>query len=345
MSEEYNFALQGAGIAIVACASALGAGFSFWIAHAKRHGGKNLEWLAALLVLLKGLGAGVAISTALIHLIGEASDSFEEVGWSGGEDQYDAWPYVFAQVGILMMASGEYFARRQKSTHETSCEGQIENDESQAIGSAERNNAEALMDVDHGHGHGHGQTHTGGHVIEVSKSKNTDSFVSSKELSSKRTAAFMMEVSVITHSIIIGLDLGLQNEENWKTLVIAIVFHQFFEGIALAQVIAEAQYDKLLRALLALLAFVLTTPTGIAIGMIVIAATNSDQEPSQLTLTIGILNSLCGGFLLYIGMINLLNNWFVQNENFLRAKPSYYTLGWVGVTLGMAAMAVIGIWA
>lgn len=336
-TSKYNYALQGAGLVIVASASALGAGFSYWIAHAKRHGGKELVFVAKLLSLLKGMGTGVAISTALIHLIGEAYDGFEAAGWSC---IYDSWPMVFALIGIFLIAFSEFMARRmhaESGTHQS---------DNQKAGTSDtrRTDPEALLDVDHGHGH------VPKHDVpeaapSPSPSKDTDSFISSKEITSKRTAAAMMELSVVTHSVIVGLDLGLRNESAWSTFVVAVLFHQFFEGIALAQVVAEARYESLLRAMLALGAFVLTTPLGIAIGMIVRATTGVNSTPTGVDLLLAILNSLCGGFLLYVGMVNLLSSWFVQDANFLRATAPYAVLGWVGLAMGMAAMAIIGIWA
>jgi len=333
---DYNVALQGAGIAIVAAASALGASVSFWIAHAKQRGGKELVCLARLLTLLKGLGTGVCISTALIHLIAEASDNFgpepEGNNWSEITG-YDSWNMVFALIGILLMGIAEFFTRRTHLFSETSVGNETRAKD-------ETGSPEALMDVDHGHGHGHE------HGGECSKNEaDSSSFTTSNPISSKRTSALMMEVSVLTHSVMVGLTLGLQTEEGWKPLVVAILFHQFFEGIALAQVIAEARYESLWRSLLALLAFVLTTPIGIAIGMIVIVSTGERELTIGVRTLLGILNSVCGGFLLYIGMINLLNGWFVQDKGILRAEGIYALLGWTGVTLGMAAMAIIGIWA
>lgn len=358
----YSFALQGAGMAIIAACSSLGAGFSFWVAHVKQtettqNAKAKFKCIASLLVALKGLGTGVTISTALIHLIAEAFESFEENCWVE-KTGYDAWPMVFAMIGIIILGGVDFHARRVQ-VEEQANRASIKygsNDETRR--SASRLNPEALMDVDHGHGHGnhhHGhhdhQSNTGSPSVETSTNRmqmNTQSIEeppADDDIEEKRRTAALMEGSVVTHSIIIGLDLGLQNADGWRGLVVALAFHQFFEGIALAQVIAEAHYGSLMRSAVALFVFVCTTPSGVAVGMIVRAATGADETPTGVTTLIGILNSLCGGFLLYIGMINLLVPWFVQDQALLRASRAYAVNGWCFVAIGMAAMAIVGIWA
>ena len=42
--------------------------------------------------------------------------------------------------------------------------------------------------------------------------------------------------------MLVGFDLGIQDRDTWRTLIIAICFHQFFEGFALGQIILEARF-------------------------------------------------------------------------------------------------------
>ena len=73
----------------------------------------------------------------------------------------------------------------------------------------------------------HGHNHSHGGAILHSDSLN----------------AYLLELGIASHSIIIGIALGVARDE-FISLFIALVFHQFFEGIALSAVVMEAQMKK-----------------------------------------------------------------------------------------------------
>ena len=58
---------------------------------------------------------------------------------------------------------------------------------------------------------------------------------------SNRVTAYLLELGIAVHSIIIGIALGVAREE-FRSLFIALVFHQFFEGIGLSSVVSEADF-------------------------------------------------------------------------------------------------------
>ena len=85
------------------------------------------------------------------------------------------------------------------------------------------------------------------------------------EHSHSRSSLYSLEIGIALHSVLIGITLGAATTE-LVPLLIAISFHQFFEGIALASVIFESSIDQLQS--IGLLAFYsLGTPIGIAIGI------------------------------------------------------------------------------
>jgi len=342
----YSYAWQGAGLAFVFVASLIGVGFSYFLAHLhhkenEEYHKKNVEncekagyadsvtltlendapdhmhvhnhdvntgkdhlsgVLDAVLIFLKGLGVGIIISVALVHLINEAYDPFTDAGWIS-DDTYDAWPMVFAIIGILLMAMIEFTA---STLVERSYELQT--------------NADATE-------------------------------LSARELRKKKRLALMVELSILAHSVLVGFDLGLQYHDGWQTLVIAICFHQFFEGIALAQVVGDAKRSKLSAAVI-LIGFCLVTPLGIGIGMATMSGIptgedGDDVKPQWANILIGIIDGLCGGVLLYVGLLSLLLPWFIESKVLKSSKTSfvYIFLGWLGIVLGLAIMCVIGIWA
>ena len=88
----------------------------------------------------------------------------------------------------------------------------------------------------------------------------------SKSLTAKQRSAILVEASILIHSVLIGFDLGLQTKSQWVPLVIAITFHQFFEGFAVGQIVLDAQFTFWKK--FAMTAFYsLTTSVGIAIGI------------------------------------------------------------------------------
>merc|ERR1712078_634176 len=76
----------------------------------------------------------------------------------------------------------------------------------------------------------------------------------------------MGELSILIHSVLIGFDMGLQTKSVWIPLCIAISFHQFFEGFAVAQILLDAKFGFWKK--FAMTAFYsLTTSVGIVIGI------------------------------------------------------------------------------
>ena len=60
---------------------------------------------------------------------------------------------------------------------------------------------------------------------------------------SNRVTAYLLELGIGLHSVLIGISLGLARDE-FTSLFIALVFHQFFEGIGLSSVVSEAKFSK-----------------------------------------------------------------------------------------------------
>ncbi len=426
----YDLRLQLVGLGVVLAVSLAGVSSSFALA-AWHRTGRGGEALLLGVLALKGTGCGVMISTALVHLVGEAYSYFEQAGWS---ETYEAWPMVFVMLAILFMAVSDFLSNRVEILHLASpgaggAGGPASPEEGAALvahggvsGGAsgellrvpvESRLADApveegvcrvtehhavvvlpamskLASVGHGHSHGYGRGHgapapaaeavragqgaaagdnsgAGAHDDSsrsdgssrscsgggeggggCGSSRSSDSRpgpAETRALSNRRVLA--LELSVILHSLIIGFDLGLQDVEVWRIFIYAVCAHQFFEGLALGQVINANRSEHRRCAILVALAFALTTALGIGLGILVrkVLLTSGEEEPVSVLLLIGILNSFCGGLLLYLGVVSLLVPWFVANEALLAERRLYAIVSFTGVAAGMAVMAVIGIWA
>ena len=77
----------------------------------------------------------------------------------------------------------------------------------------------------------------------------------------------LLEIGIAAHSIIIGIALGIESGSEFTTLLVALSFHQFFEGLALSTVVAEAKFKRPFAAIFTVIFYSLTTPLGIAIGI------------------------------------------------------------------------------
>lgn len=65
--------------------------------------------------------------------------------------------------------------------------------------------------------------------------------------------------------MLIGITLGVTGGSAFNTLLVALSFHQFFEGFAIGSAVVDSGMTAL-RSMLMGLAYAVTTPIGIAIG-------------------------------------------------------------------------------
>ena len=89
----------------------------------------------------------------------------------------------------------------------------------------------------------------------------------------------------------------------------------------------------------------LTTPVGIAAGIGIHQAASNPDDNNGYNVATGILDAVSGGILIYIGLANLIPMWLSQNAALLRSSWEVPVLAYSALALGMAAMAVVGIWA
>lgn len=353
MDNQYNLNLQIGGLFAVLASSVLGVGFALTVHHIARSKAAILT-----VVLFKGIGVGVIVCTACIHLINEAYDGFENNPLLPGD--YDAWPFVFALAAIWIMACVDFFLGRNlidrtKANKDFDPKSLLFLDD-HCTAHTHKNNQESAenpnihsnaFDGDNlliGNDNGYNGS---ANKLEMKKEMQTN--LESKSLyadteNQDQQRVYIAEASILIHSLMIGIDLGVQYEQEYTSLLVAIVFHQFFEGFGLGQMVQNARFEKLKVVLMASF-FALTTPIGIAIGIGIHKNFNEDTESNGARLTIGILNSLCGGILLYLGLVNLLTSWFTENKDLLIAPVEFGMFGLTGILLGFACMAIIGIWA
>ncbi|GMF17136.1 unnamed protein product [Phytophthora fragariaefolia] len=156
-----------------------------------------------------------------------------------------------------------------------------------------------------------------------------------------KIATIIFEAGVIFHSVIVGLDLGVTTGPQFNTLLTALCFHQFFEGVAVGSAAITTTKSKR-KLLLINMAFAITTPIGQAIG---IGIRNSYSSDSTTALWVeGVLDCVAGGILLYTGLVELLTHNMTTNQKFLSRRASQRYIMYASLWSGAGLMALIGKW-
>jgi solute carrier family 39 (zinc transporter), member 1/2/3 len=100
----------------------------------------------------------------------------------------------------------------------------------------------------------------------------------------------LLEGGILFHSIFVGMTISITSD-GFLVLLIAILFHQFFEGLGLGSRIAAVPYPKkAARPWVLVCAFGLTCPIGQAIGLL----TRNSYDPSSAfaLILVGAFNAL-----------------------------------------------------
>lgn len=183
-----------------------------------------------------------------------------------------------------------------------------------------------------GHGHGHEDGHGHSHGLGAGDGDGGIRHV---------VVSQILELGIVSHSVIIGLSLGVsENPCTIRPLIAALSFHQFFEGFALGGCISQAQFKNLSATIMACF-FALTTPAGIGVGT-AIASFYNPNSPRALV-TEGILDCLSAGILVYMALVDLIAADFLSKRmscNFRLQVVSYVML-----FLGAGLMSILAIWA
>ncbi|KAK9065397.1 hypothetical protein SSX86_016780 [Deinandra increscens subsp. villosa] len=155
-----------------------------------------------------------------------------------------------------------------------------------------------------------------------------------------RIVSKVLELGIIVHSVIIGLSLGAsKSPKTIKPLIVALSFHQMFEGLGLGGNIFQAKIKSMATMVMGA-CFTLTAPGGIVIGILV---SNAYEENSPKALIVqGVLDAAAAGILIYMALVDLLSPDFknprMQNNKIL-LLGSY-----VSLFLGAGLMSLLAKW-
>jgi zinc transporter ZupT len=154
----------------------------------------------------------------------------------------------------------------------------------------------------------------------------------------------LLEAGILFHSIFIGMAVSVATGPPFVVFLIAIAFHQSFEGLALGSRIAAINFPHHSpRPWLMVLAYGTTTPIGQAIGLIV--HNLYDPQSAAGLLMVGFMNGISSGLLLFAGLVQLLAEDFLSDKSYGILKGRMRLEAFGAVLGGASLMALVGAWA
>ncbi|KXT06092.1 hypothetical protein AC578_1305 [Pseudocercospora eumusae] len=320
---EYNVGLRVGTLFVILVTSAIGVFAPMMFNEIP--GLKDTRIAMTMLMVVKQFGTGIIIATAFIHLYTHAELMFSNE--CIGELGYEGTTSAIVMAGIFLSFLIDYCGHRYVAAKEArgkpgaaaaapAIDHHAEYKGSPSGASSDETHRRMLLAVDHHHGGG----------------ANTKLSVS------------VMEAGILFHSILIGLTLVVAGDSFYRTLLVVIVFHQFFEGLALGARIALLPGAIWPGKFFMALAFTLVTPTGMAIGIGVLNSFNGNNPATVITF--GTLDALSAGILVWVGVVDMwARDWVIEGAELLHASV-LKTLGALfSLMCGMILMGVLGKWA
>jgi len=311
-----------ASVFIILVASAIGCAIPVGVKYLQA------EWAYFAILLGKCTGTGVVLACGFIHMLQPSAQSLTSpcVPWEFNTD-YNAYAFLYAMLAGIVMQFLDFlfteYAISVAGAKPTAANDKIENSDAEEP-------AREMHDL--GNSRTTGDPHTG-HFHPTIKMDGTKR---------KMIEAYMIEFGVTTHSVFIGLAVGVVDFTTLQSLLTALCFHQFFEGVALGARISDAKFPHLHEFGLTLI-FSIAAPIGIAVGIAVVTTMNVNGE--TFLLIQGTFDGICGGILIYLGYSLLLIDFPADIANYCRGKPNenYRKAAMYGaLCLGAGLMAFIG---
>ncbi|KAF2129073.1 Zinc/iron permease, partial [Dothidotthia symphoricarpi CBS 119687] len=153
----------------------------------------------------------------------------------------------------------------------------------------------------------------------------------------------LIEGGILFHSVFIGITVSV-TANGFITLLIAIVFHQIFEGLGLGSRIAAVPYPRgSWKPWVLVTAYGTTAPIGQIIGL----ATRSTYDPNSAfgLVLVGVCNAISSGLLIYASLIGLLAEDFLSEEANRTLTGKDKTAAFCFVLMGATVMTIVGAFA
>lgn len=286
------------------------------------------KWNHGFLVLGTQFAGGVFLGTALMHFLSDADATFKE-----RSDKAYPFAFMLASAGYLLTMLGDNIIQwifvKQVSA------GRVDMEKGSAMGPRDaavfaedkceccnQNANSCQCQADEG----------------VSREGKT--FVKATLVKSTTFGdTLLLIIALCFHSVFEGIAIGVAETSNdaWKalwTITLHKVFAAIAMGIALLRMVPER---PLFTCALYAFAFAISSPVGVAIGIII----DSTTEGATADWIYAIAMGLACGIFVYVAINHLLAKGYVPNCRVAVNTPFYKFLA---VTLGVGVIAVVMIW-
>lgn len=271
-TDDYNTGLQVFGLFLILFLSAVSCCFPVAVKRFSR-----IPVPRRFLFYCRHLGTGVILTTSFAHLVPEAFENLHDPClpkfWT---EKFPAMPGLIIMLGTLVVSGIEMVMASRKLGHTHQSEF--------AEPKSRTSNADSMVNTNIAQSAGNDE--------------DAEQQIAEREKASDDERLFLqcalLEAGILFHSIFIGMAVAFNSGRSYVVLLVAISFHQVFEGLALGSRIAAidkfgARSPKLW---LMALAFGITAPLGQAIGLAVHGS--FDLQSQAGLLMVGIANAFSG---------------------------------------------------
>lgn len=261
-------------------------------------------------------------------MLPEAMEKFSSPCLSEGWHSYHSFGAVFCMAAAFVLQWIEIAALSHVDSLKKAKQQQLQLTDDQKINSNNSNDGKTITD-DHQLEHGH--VHSAGFLEH-----------DQEDLSIRSISTLLLELGIAIHSVIIGVTLGTSSENSFIVIFIALIFHQFFEGIALGTRINEINIkSSWIKPLIMGTVFVIMTPIGIGIGI----GVRTIMDVQGLLISQAVLDSISAGILLYNAYVSLMSVEISHSTKFRQYSFGKKSICLFSMYIGAAIMSVLGLWA
>ncbi|XP_051128640.1 zinc transporter 2 isoform X2 [Andrographis paniculata] len=281
-----------------------------------------LKWNEGFLILGTQFAGGVFLGTALMHFLSDSNETFGELSSS-------EYPFAF------MLASAGYLLTMMADCVVSYVYGKRRGDHGSRSSSSASNDDVELADPDNG-------------VVQSLdsnlKDANTDAKNQQFTKSSLATAtslgdSILLIAALCFHSVFEGIAIGVAETQAdaWRALW-TVCLHKIFAAIAMGIALLRMIPDRpLLSCTAYAFAFAISSPVGVAIGIVIDATTQGEIADWIFAVSMGLA---CGVFV-YVSINHLLSKGYTA-----KMKVAVDTAGhrFLAVALGVVVIAVVMMW-
>ncbi|KAF8409719.1 hypothetical protein HHK36_005798 [Tetracentron sinense] len=274
-----------------------------------------MKWNEGFLVLGTQFAGGVFLGTALMHFLSDSNSTF-------GDLTTKEYPFAFmlACAGYLLTMLADcvisYVYRKKKKKR-----------------SGDTGDVELQGGVQHGKNSSNGGTSRS--TYQVHGGTDSHSLATANSLGD----SILLIVALCFHSVFEGIAIGVAETkaDAWKALW-TVSLHKVFAAIAMGIALLQMIPDRpLLSCVAYAFAFAISSPIGVAIGIVIDATTQGVVADWIYAISMGFA---CGVFI-YVSINHLLSKGYKPQGSDVVETPYQKFLA---VLLGIGVIAVVMIW-